>query len=67
VQPETQYAKSGDVAIAFQVVGDGPPDLVWIPNTTHHVELAWESPAHARLFQREAGGPATDLVSQSTS
>jgi class 3 adenylate cyclase len=54
VQPETQYAKSGDVAIAFQVVGDGPPDLVWIPNMTHHVELAWESPAHARLFQRLA-------------
>jgi class 3 adenylate cyclase/pimeloyl-ACP methyl ester carboxylesterase len=52
--PETRYARSGDVSIAYQVVGEGPLDLVWIPSMTHHVELTWESPAHARLFKRFA-------------
>lgn len=40
--------------IAFQVVGEGPPDLIWLPSMTHHVELAWESPAHVRLLNRFA-------------
>ena len=52
--PETRYARSGDVSIAYQVVGEGPLDLVWIPSMTHHVELAWESPAHARFLNRLA-------------
>ena len=52
--PVTRYARSGDVNIAYQVVGNGPIDLVWIPATTHHVELAWESPAHARFLNRLA-------------
>jgi class 3 adenylate cyclase len=42
------------VSIAFQVVGEGPPDLIWLPSMTHHVELAWESPAHVRLLNRFA-------------
>jgi class 3 adenylate cyclase/pimeloyl-ACP methyl ester carboxylesterase len=54
VPPETRYARSGDISIAYQVVGDELIDLVWIPSMTHHVELAWESPAHARLFKRFA-------------
>jgi len=52
--PETRYARSGDVSIAYQVTGEGLLDLIWIPSMTHHVELAWESPAHARLFKRFA-------------
>jgi class 3 adenylate cyclase len=40
--PETRYAKSGDVSIAYQVVGDGPFDLVMIPPFVTNVELAWE-------------------------
>jgi class 3 adenylate cyclase/pimeloyl-ACP methyl ester carboxylesterase len=52
--PVTQYARSADVNIAYQVVGDGALDLVWIPSMTHHVELAWESPAHARFLNRLA-------------
>ena len=52
--PLTRYARSGGVNIAFQVVGEGPPDLIWLPSMTHHVELAWESPAHVRLFSRFA-------------
>ncbi len=52
--PETRYARSGNVNIAFQVVGEGPPDVIWLPSMTHHVELAWESPAHVRLLSRFA-------------
>lgn len=50
--PVTRYARSGGVNIAFQVMGEGPPDLIWLPSMTHHVELAWESPAHVRFFNR---------------
>jgi len=52
--PKTRYTRGGDVNIAYQVVGSGPVDLVWIPSMAHHVELAWESPAHARYLRRLA-------------
>ena len=52
--PVTRYARSGGVNVAFQIVGEGPPDLIWLPSMTHHVELAWESPAHVRLLNRFA-------------
>ena len=42
--PETKYAKSGDVHIAYQVVGDGPVDLVFVPGWITHVELSWDEP-----------------------
>jgi class 3 adenylate cyclase/pimeloyl-ACP methyl ester carboxylesterase len=54
VVPETRYARSGDVHIAYQVVGDGPLDLVWIPSLAHHVELNWENPVVARFLTRLA-------------
>ena len=54
MQPETRYAKSGDVHIAYQVFGDGPFDLVFLPTYVTHVEYMWEEPAHARFFQRLA-------------
>jgi len=40
--PETRYARSGDVHIAYQVVGDGPRDLVMVPGWFSHLELNWE-------------------------
>src|SRR5262249_6106050 len=43
--PETRYAKSGDVSIAYQVVGDGPFDVVLVPSWSH-VERAWTMPNH---------------------
>jgi class 3 adenylate cyclase len=52
--PVTRYARAGGVNIAYQVIGEGPQDLVWLPSMTHHVELAWESPAHVRLLNRFA-------------
>ena len=38
--PETRYARSGDVSIAYQVVGDGPFDLVWTPGALTHLDLS---------------------------
>jgi class 3 adenylate cyclase len=52
--PETQYAKSADVNIAFQVGGEGAMDLVYVPGWVSHVELAWELPQLERGFQRLA-------------
>jgi class 3 adenylate cyclase len=48
--PQTQYARSGDVHIAYQVVGDGAIDLVVTPGGSQHVELVWDNPPHARFF-----------------
>jgi pimeloyl-ACP methyl ester carboxylesterase/class 3 adenylate cyclase len=44
VAPETKYARSGGVNIAYQVVGEGPFDLVFVPGYVTHLELAWELP-----------------------
>jgi class 3 adenylate cyclase len=52
--PETRYATSGDVSIAYQVVGDGPFDVVYAPPFVSHVELAWEVPGLAAYFRRLA-------------
>lgn len=53
--PETLYAKSGDVHIAYQVVGDGPVDLVFFGGTVTNCELIWEEPSAARFLRRLAG------------
>ncbi len=50
--PSTQYARSGDASIAYQVVGEGPIDLVLVLGFATHLELAWESPPMARFFER---------------
>jgi len=54
VQPETRYARSGDVNIAYQVVGDGPFDLVHVPPFVSHVELSWQVPGTAFFNERLA-------------
>lgn len=50
--PPTRYARSGDVSIAYQVVGEGPIDLVAVLGFATHLELQWESPPFARFFER---------------
>jgi class 3 adenylate cyclase len=47
--PETRYARSGDVMIAYQVVGEGPFDVVLVPGGVSHVELQWEVAGSAAL------------------
>lgn len=53
-QPETRYAKSGDVHVAYQVLGEGPIDLVFVPGVASHLELQWEEPVQASFFRRLA-------------
>jgi class 3 adenylate cyclase/alpha-beta hydrolase superfamily lysophospholipase len=50
--PAVRYAASGDLSIAYQVVGDGPVDLVWVPGFVSHVEILWELPLWRRLMDR---------------
>ena len=54
VQRATQYAKSGRVSIAYQVVGEGSTDLILVPGFVSHVELAWEEPRLAHFLGRLA-------------
>lgn len=51
---KTHYARSGDVHIAYQVNGQGPIDLVFVPGFVSHVEYIWEHPRPARFFHRLA-------------
>jgi pimeloyl-ACP methyl ester carboxylesterase len=44
-RPETRYARSGRVSIAYQVLGQGPPDLVFVPGVISNAEYAWHQPA----------------------
>jgi pimeloyl-ACP methyl ester carboxylesterase len=53
-RPETRYAKSGDVNIAYQVVGEGPFDLVYVPGWVSNIGAMWDEPSHARLLSRLA-------------
>ena len=52
--PPTHYANSDEVSIAYQVVGDGPIDLVLVQGFATHLELQWEAPPVARFFERLA-------------
>jgi class 3 adenylate cyclase len=52
--PVTRYARSGELHIAYQVVGDGPLDLLYVPSWISQVEHYWEEPTIARYFGRLA-------------
>ena len=54
MQPETHYAKSGDIHIAYQVVGEGPLDLVFVRGFVSHLEFEWEEPRVSRFNERLA-------------
>ena len=53
-KPRTQYARSRDVSIAYQVVGGGALDLLYVPGWISNVEMTWEEPSVARFFERLA-------------
>ncbi|HUS22751.1 MAG TPA: adenylate/guanylate cyclase domain-containing protein [Aeromicrobium sp.] len=50
--PPTQYARAGDISIAYQVVGDGPIDVVLVPGYVSHVEMLWDFPGAVRMIER---------------
>jgi pimeloyl-ACP methyl ester carboxylesterase len=54
MEAETRYARSGDVSIAYQVMGDGPFDVVFVPGFVSHVELSWGVSGIAALNRRLA-------------
>jgi pimeloyl-ACP methyl ester carboxylesterase len=54
MSPQTRYVKNGDVSIAYQVLGQGPPDLVFVPGWVSNVDVFWEEPALARFLTRLA-------------
>lgn len=54
LQPETRYARSGDVSIAYQVLGEGPLDLLYAPGAASNVEYSWQIPAIAVWWRRLA-------------
>lgn len=54
--PPVRYARSGNLSIAYQCVGEGPPDLIWCIGNYSHLDLLWEDPCFARTFERLGEG-----------
>lgn len=54
--PELRYARSGPVNIAYQVIGTGPVDLLYVPGWISHLDLYWEEPTVSRFLRRLAAG-----------
>ena len=53
--PKTSYARTrDDVHVAFEVVGDGPFDLVWANSWLSHIEFSWDNPTIARFYEHLA-------------
>jgi class 3 adenylate cyclase len=52
--PPTRYARVGDARIAYQLSGDGPPDVVFVGGPASHLDLLWEDPATRRSLERMA-------------
>jgi class 3 adenylate cyclase/pimeloyl-ACP methyl ester carboxylesterase len=50
--PETRYAQSGELSIAYQVFGDGPRDIVFVPGFISHCDLSWETPLLRGIAER---------------
>src|SRR5262245_37289892 len=54
-RPETRFAWSGDVSLAYQICGDGPTDLVYLQGYCSNVDVNWESPYLSRFLRGLAG------------
>jgi class 3 adenylate cyclase len=52
--PITRYARSGEASIAYQVVGEGPLDMLFLPGWISQIEQLWEAPANRRFLERLA-------------
>jgi pimeloyl-ACP methyl ester carboxylesterase len=51
-QPAIRYARSGDVHVAYQVVGDGPVDIVFVEGSFTNRHVMWEEPSYRRFMER---------------
>lgn len=54
MRPETHYVRAADVHLGYQVVGEGPPDLVYVPEFWNSIEAQWEEPSFDRFLRRMA-------------
>ena len=54
IPPETKYTKVGDASVGYQVVGDGPIDLVYVTGLASNIDIMWEWPRFARMLERLA-------------
>jgi class 3 adenylate cyclase/pimeloyl-ACP methyl ester carboxylesterase len=52
--PPVRYASSGEVDIAYQVLGDGPFDVVWVAGSVTHLDVMWEHPGYRRFCEQLA-------------
>ena len=52
--PEISYAQSGEIDIAYQVLGEGPPDLIWAAGAMTHLGVMWEHPGYRRFCEQLA-------------
>jgi hypothetical protein len=50
--PQTRYAKSGEIHIAYQTVGNGPIDLVFVPDFISNLDVHWEDQGYSHLLRR---------------
>lgn len=64
IQPDVSYTRSGDISIAYQVVGEGPSDLVFIPEWFNNLETQWEDPRLARFPARLASFARVIMLNQ---
>src|SRR2546430_17586976 len=55
--PKTSYVKSGEVSVAYQVLGDGPPDLVYVWGWLSHLDFMWSDPTITSFIRRLADIP----------
>ena len=53
-RPQTRYARSGEVNVAYQVIGDGPFDLIFAPGFVSNLEYGWEEPSLEQFYRRLA-------------
>jgi class 3 adenylate cyclase len=54
VRPPVEYAQSGDVHVAYRIIGDGPFDLVWVSGAVTNLDALWEIPEYRRFCERLA-------------
>ena len=52
--PETRFAWNGDVSLAYQVLGDGPTDLIYLPGWASNVDVHWQNARFARFLRELA-------------
>src|ERR1051326_9142360 len=50
-RPTTRYARGDSFNVAFQTIGDGPIDLVFVPNWINNIEAAWDEPSFAGFLR----------------